>query len=89
MSGNFKQFHVEREGKWEKRGEGKGRERGRERDQEVLYIRGILWLLPWLQVSRSLLCDVTGFRGPDTNTDRRYYFQFLAVLNKSEVNVVE
>jgi hypothetical protein len=32
------------------------------------WILGIWWLLPWQQVFRSYLCDVMGFRGPDTNT---------------------
>ena len=31
------------------------------------WILGIWWLLPWQQVCRSRLCDVTGFKGPDTN----------------------
>jgi hypothetical protein len=32
------------------------------------WILGIWWLLLWQQVCRSRLCDVTGFRSPDTNT---------------------
>jgi hypothetical protein len=45
------------------------------------WILGIWWLLSWQQVrwSRCCLCDVTGFRGPDTN---KYYDEIQAMVDE-------